>query len=517
MVAALDDSADETAPATTEGDMSQAIAAEDSAVSSFLKGNLPRLETASEALTEALPQPGIQLAQASAVLAHSVTVAGQEAAPEAQEESAAGATSVAAHSEHAKPGVVDRSATAKSTPKQAGSTQLYDVATAIAAQFFQQVQPAMIAKTAVANASQLPNVYSSNANAGAHQGIASANPGSRTSISNGAIPGQKTEPSTQNGADDLLETPASDADGGLASQLAIANHSAETTVEPPALANTGPASSQPAASSKGISGVVPIEPLTSSAVDNGVVSTLSSVADAETVRPQIAAARTGNGSGSVRVSHADDSQQSLTAVQGIHSQLNGATAGSVAVRDTASILPSNPGPGGSVPLASSMSTADTFSALDGASSSMQPTWIHAGAHQAEAGFEDPALGWVSVRAGVNAGGISATVVAGSADATEALGAHMAGLHDYLAEQHSPVETLTLGTVENSGTDAGLNQNMRDQGQQQSAQDNPANAQALSSIQPTAHAAAPAQSMHMSGDESPAIQLGSGGRHISVMA
>jgi hypothetical protein len=517
MVAALDDSADEKARATTGGDRPQTIAAEDSAVSTFLKANLPRVETASEGLAETLPQPGIQLAQASAVLAHAVTAAGQEAAPGAATDSNSGTASVAAHSWHSKPGAAGRPATAKSTPLQAGLPPLNDGSTAIAAQFFQPVQPAMMAKAPAGSASQLSTVYPPNANAAARPVILPSNQGSRVSVPNGAIPGQKTEPSMQDGAGDLLETPASAADRSPASHLVIASHSPETTVDPLALTNAGQASSQPTVSSKGVSGVIPVEPSTSSAVDNAAVSSLSSVSDAETVKPQIAAARAGSGPGSVRVNRSVDSQLNPATVDGMHGQLNGAAAGSAVVRDTASVLPSNPGPGASAQIASSMSTADTFSALDGASGSMRPTWIHAGAHQAEAGFEDPALGWVSVRAGVNAGGISAVVVPGSTDATEALGAHMAGLHDYLAEQHSPVETLTLGMAVNSGTDAGLSQGMQNQGQQQSAQDNTANAPAMSSIQPAARAAVPTQATHMSSDESPAVQLGSGGRHISVMA
>jgi hypothetical protein len=91
---------------------------------------------------------------------------------------------------------------------------------------------------------------------------------------------------------------------------------------------------------------------------------------------------------------------------------------------------------------------------------------------------------------------------------------MAGLHDYLAEQHSPIETLTLASSQNSGTDGGLHQGMQHQGQQQSAQDNRADAQALSTIAP---ATTLAQATHISSDESPATQPGSGGRYISVMA
>jgi flagellar hook-length control protein FliK len=146
---------------------------------------------------------------------------------------------------------------------------------------------------------------------------------------------------------------------------------------------------------------------------------------------------------------------------------------------------------------------------------MQPTWFHAGAHQAEAGFEDPALGWVSVRAGVNAGGISAVVVPGSADATQALGAHMAGLHDFLAEQRSPVESLTL--AQNSGGDAGLSQSMQHQGQHQPAQDNPASTQTSDSVPHFATVATPERATQLTGSEGQPDAPGSGGRYISVMA
>jgi hypothetical protein len=145
------------------------------------------------------------------------------------------------------------------------------------------------------------------------------------------------------------------------------------------------------------------------------------------------------------------------------------------------------------------------------------TWTHAAPRQAEAGFEDPSLGWVSVRAGLNAGSISAVVVPGSADATQALGAHMAGLHDYLADQHSPVESLALATAQNSGADAGWGQGMQHQSQQQSGQDSPANAQILNAAAEDSTAAPSFERMRLSGDESPAVLQAEGGRYISVMA
>jgi flagellar hook-length control protein FliK len=71
------------------------------------------------------------------------------------------------------------------------------------------------------------------------------------------------------------------------------------------------------------------------------------------------------------------------------------------------------------------------------------TWVRAGAQQAEAGFEDPRLGWVSVRADVNGGAIHASLVPASADAAQVMGGHLDGLNAYLSEHHSTVETITL--------------------------------------------------------------------------
>jgi hypothetical protein len=111
---------------------------------------------------------------------------------------------------------------------------------------------------------------------------------------------------------------------------------------------------------------------------------------------------------------------------------------------------------------------ETFAALDAETASGTPTWIHAGAQRAEAGFQDPALGWVSVRADMVAGGVHASLVPGSAEAAQELGGHLAGLNAYLAAQHTPVETLTLAAPESRS--AGLVGDHRgmDQGSNQGA-------------------------------------------------
>ncbi|MGB8259822.1 MAG: hypothetical protein WCE75_05710, partial [Terracidiphilus sp.] len=89
--------------------------------------------------------------------------------------------------------------------------------------------------------------------------------------------------------------------------------------------------------------------------------------------------------------------------------------------------------------------AETFAELDAGPLPGRPAWLHAGARQAEAGFEDPSLGWVGVRADLSGGAVHASLVPGSAEAMQALGSHMDGLHRYLAEEHTGVASLTMAS------------------------------------------------------------------------
>lgn len=102
-----------------------------------------------------------------------------------------------------------------------------------------------------------------------------------------------------------------------------------------------------------------------------------------------------------------------------------------------------PGTGASGPGA----TQQTFAALDAAGDHVAPTWVHASAHQAEAGFQDPNLGWVSVRAHGSAGAIHAALVPGSAEAAQALSSHLAGLQAYLNDRQTPLHSLHVAQPE----------------------------------------------------------------------
>jgi hypothetical protein len=112
----------------------------------------------------------------------------------------------------------------------------------------------------------------------------------------------------------------------------------------------------------------------------------------------------------------------------------------------------------------SAESRETFAALDAEPASAPATWVHAGSNQAEAGFNDPNLGWVSVRADQSGGAIHATLVPGSSEAASALSSHLDGLNAYLDSRHSPVQSLTVAEPEGRssswGGDSGMNQGMR---------------------------------------------------------
>jgi hypothetical protein len=179
--------------------------------------------------------------------------------------------------------------------------------------------------------------------------------------------------------------------------------------------------------------------------------------------------------------------------------------------------------GASAGSTASPAARDTFAALDGETANASPAWIHTGTQRAEAGFHDPALGWIGVRADSASGGVHASLVPDSADAAQALGGHMAGLNAYLIEQHTPVQTLTVAAPESrsvgSSTDQTGSQGMhqgagQDSGQgsysetlSHAPQGTPAVTESPSSIE-----AAPGGRQ-----EASAPAAGLGGSHISVMA
>ncbi len=110
--------------------------------------------------------------------------------------------------------------------------------------------------------------------------------------------------------------------------------------------------------------------------------------------------------------------------------------------------------------------SDPFVALDAASGAVAPTWTHTGARQAEAGFHDPAFGWVGVRAEVGTAGIHASLVPGSADAAQVLSSHLAGLNDYLEHHEASVHTVTVAAPQGHSSEMGMDQGAGHSGGQQ---------------------------------------------------
>jgi len=102
----------------------------------------------------------------------------------------------------------------------------------------------------------------------------------------------------------------------------------------------------------------------------------------------------------------------------------------------------------------SVNGQNPFSELDSSTSSDHICWIHAAPRQVEAGFDDPALGWVSVRADLHGGNVHASVMGSSAESSVALGAELAGLGVHLAERHISLDSLTVATAHAQGMNAG---------------------------------------------------------------
>lgn len=93
---------------------------------------------------------------------------------------------------------------------------------------------------------------------------------------------------------------------------------------------------------------------------------------------------------------------------------------------------------------------EPFTAIDAGPTHAPATWNITGAHRAEAGFQDPSLGWVAVRAqGSAADTIHATVVPATAEAAQVLGTHLAGLNAYMAHESPHLGPIALSAPDNT--------------------------------------------------------------------
>jgi len=267
-------------------------------------------------------------------------------------------------------------------------------------------------------------------------------------------------------------------------------------------------------------------PVAVSAIQSGQLSALPSVLDkpgsagggtASALNPS----RTARGAGNF-----DSVQQMRPLIEGQSavdaSAMTRASANAGGVMSPVGVLA-----GASSVAATGPDSREAFATLDAADAPGATTWIHAGAQRAEAGYQDPTLGWVGVRADLSGGGVHAQLVPGSADAAQVLGSHLAGLNAYLAEHHTPVETLTLTAPEGgrSGLDSGqgmgegMQQGTGPQTQQEPAQGVDASSPSgPDSDSLTQSSAASAELPAIFGDMGGSTQAaGLGGYHISVMA
>jgi hypothetical protein len=155
---------------------------------------------------------------------------------------------------------------------------------------------------------------------------------------------------------------------------------------------------------------------------------------------------------------------------------------------------------------------NAFAALDSAMPLTGSRWAHPGAHHAEAGYLDPSLGWVGVRAELSGGSLHASIVPGSAQAADVLGAHLPALHAYIAQKHGDSSTVGMTLEERGNAGSGGSQEAP-QHDQQSATPNHA---AATLARPQATIAAASQSAATSASTGVPPRAG-GGRYISVLA
>jgi hypothetical protein len=99
---------------------------------------------------------------------------------------------------------------------------------------------------------------------------------------------------------------------------------------------------------------------------------------------------------------------------------------------------------------------DPFAALDTHSTAPATTWLQAGTHHAEAGYLDPSLGWVGVRAQSSGSALHAAILPGSGEAAQALGGHLTELNSFMSEHHGRSSTVTLALPDQGQPQGGFN-------------------------------------------------------------
>lgn len=183
----------------------------------------------------------------------------------------------------------------------------------------------------------------------------------------------------------------------------------------------------------------------------------------------------------------------------------------------------NPPATDSAGLATRTGAQQIWAALDAGTGVGESGWTHAGVQHAEAGFQDPSLGWVGVRADLSGGSVHAVLLPGSADAAQALSAHLPGLSTYLSEEHARVSTLTIAEAETAAGEsrdaAGTGQSPQQNANREAGQGGAREPQPGSQVNPPAASGVAIRGVQAA-SKSPDMFFPVGasrGTHISVMA
>jgi hypothetical protein len=146
--------------------------------------------------------------------------------------------------------------------------------------------------------------------------------------------------------------------------------------------------------------------------------------------------------------------------------------------------------------------------------------VHAGAQRAEAGFDDPALGWIGVRANLAGGAVHAAVLPGSAEAAQALSGHIAALNVHLAEHRIAVDSVSMAAPARPDPGSGHGGFEQERGQYQGQPGGQQPTAGESRDQPRQSSIRSLASPARQGGSEPGGVTGlapATGRHISVMA
>lgn len=159
---------------------------------------------------------------------------------------------------------------------------------------------------------------------------------------------------------------------------------------------------------------------------------------------------------------------------------------------------------------------DSFAALDAESAVPTPVWIHAGVRHAEAGFQDPSLGWVSVRAQLDANGVHAAIVPHSTDAAQALSGHLAALGSFMTTHHAPLQTLTVASPVSEWTGPTSGQSSGEGASHQEGNRSDENQRIRTSVSTSEYAGHAQNNLVAVNENCLALNDSSGGTYISVM-